>query len=284
MDIRQLSGALGAEVRGIDLEDTDAATIRQLVLDHLVVTFPDQHLSVGGQLRLAESLGDVIANTFTQQADPAHPGVTVHRAADGYVADVWHSDGQPQPAPVKFTMLHMLEVPERGGDTVWTNQCRVFEKLSPPLQVMLRELTALQRSLVNPNEESTHPAVIEHPETGRELLYVSRAHTVRFLELTLAESRALLAHLFDIAQTPEFTCRYRWTPGTVGLWDNVATVHYAVNDYDEPRSFNRVMVAGPVLPERVSHWPDAADTRQRVLRRDGATSVVGAATEKLWQS
>ena len=94
----------------------------------------------------------------------------------------------------------------------------------------------------------------------------------------------MLQHLASRSSQPEVTCRYRWQEGTVNIWDNRCTQHYAVNDYDEPRSFNRVMVAGPVLPERVTQWPDAADTRQRVLRRDGATSVVGAATEKLWQN
>ena len=153
------------------------------------------------------------------------------------------------------------------------------------MRELLDGLTALQRSLVNPNEQTTHPAVLEHPVTGRKLLYVSNAHTVRFLELSLGESRALIDYLVDVAVQPENVCRYRWSPGAVGIWDNLATVHYGVNDFDEPRVFHRVMVQGPVLPGRVTRWPDFDDERPRtMLRKDGTAGVVGKMTEKLWDT
>jgi alpha-ketoglutarate-dependent taurine dioxygenase len=281
-----VSGALGVEVRGIDLESPDDRVVRQvtdLVHEHLVAFFPDQHLSVAGHHRLGSALGEIVENSYTPSADDDYPGVTVHRSEDGYVADVWHSDGQPRPAPVKFTIFKMITAPSRGGDTAWVNQYRVYERLSPPLRDLLDGLTALQRSLVNPDEQSTHPAVIVHPETGRKLLYVSKAHTVRFLEMSEAESRALIDHLVDVALQPENVCRYTWAPGTVGMWDNLATVHYGVNDFDEPRMFHRVMVQGPVLPDRVDRWPVCDDTRPRTMvRKDGTAGVVGQMTERLW--
>ena len=281
-----MSGALGAEIRGIDLEALDDRVVQQvteLVHEHLVVFFPDQSLSVAGHHRLGAALGEIVENSYTPGADDAYPGVTVHRSEDGYVADVWHSDGQPRPAPVKFTIFKMITAPSRGGDTAWINQYRVYERLSPPLRDLLDGLTALQRSLVNPAEQSTHPAVIVHPATGRKLLYVSKAHTVRFLELTEAESRSLIDHLVEFALQPENVCRYTWAPGTVGIWDNLATVHYGVNDFDEPRVFHRVMVQGPVLPDRADRWPDATDGRPRTMvRKDGTAGVVGEMTERLW--
>jgi taurine dioxygenase len=283
-----VSGALGAEVRGIDLESLDdcvVSTVRDLVHEHLVVFFPDQQLSVAGHHRLGAALGEITENSYTPGVDPAYPGVTVHRSEDGYVADVWHSDGQPRPAPVKFTIFKMITTPSRGGDTIWINQYRVYEQLSPPMRELLDGLTALQRSLVNPNEQSTHPAVLEHPVTGRKLLYVSKAHTVRFLELSLGESRALIDYLVDVATQPEYVCRYRWSPGTIGIWDNLATVHYGVNDFDEPRVFHRVMVQGPVLADRVERWPEFDDERPRTMvRKDGTAGVVGQMTEKLWDA
>lgn len=286
MEVRPISGALGAELYGVDLEaidDAAAGAIRQAILDHLVVFFPGQRLSVAGHRRLGLALGDIVANSYIPHVDPEHPGVTVHRSEDGYVADVWHSDGQPRSAPVKFTIFKMVTAPSRGGDTMWSNQYQAYERLSPPLQELLDGLTTVQRSLVNPNEQATHRAVIVHPATGRKLLYVSKAHTVRFVELTQGESRALIDYLVETAIGPEYTCRYRWAPGDVGIWDNLATAHYGVNDFTEPRVFHRVMVQGPELAPSAERWPPAADGQPRTLvRQDGTAGVVGDMTEKLW--
>jgi taurine dioxygenase len=286
METRAVSGALGVEVRGLDLESLDDAkvrVVRGLVHEHLAVFFPGVNLSVGAHRALGAALGEVVANSYTPRVDDAYPGVTVHRSEDGYVADVWHSDGQPRPAPVKFTIFKMVTAPSRGGDTMWSNCYRLYERLSPPLRELLDGLTTVQRSLVNPNEQSTHPAVITHPETGRKLLYVSKAHTVRFLEMTMGESRALIDYLVDLAVQPEYVCRYRWAAGDLGIWDNLATVHYGVNDFDEPRVFHRVMVQGPVLPDHAHRWPESLDGASRTMvRDDGTKGVVGEMTERLW--
>jgi taurine dioxygenase len=213
MDVRAVSGALGVEVRGIDLDGGRAEIaqlVRDLVHEHLVVFFPEQSLSVAGHHALGSAFGEIVQNSYTPSADERFPGVTEHRSEDGYVADVWHSDGQPRPAPTSYTIFKMVTAPSRGGDTVWANQQRVYERLSPPLRELLDGLTALQRSLVNPDQQSTHPAVMEHPVTGRRFLYVSKAHTVRFLELSVAESTALIDHLVAMATEMENICRYRW--------------------------------------------------------------------------
>src|SRR5436190_5239951 len=287
VELRPVSGALGVEVRGLELERADDATvdtIRRLVHEHLVVFFPGQALSVAGHQRLGRAFGEITANSYTPFVDDAYPGVTVHRSEDGYVADVWHSDGQPRPAPVKFTIFKMVTAPTRGGDTMWSNQYRLYERLSEPMRDLLDGLTTVQRSLVNPAEESTHRAVVVHPETGRKLLYVSKAHTIRFLELTAGVSRALIDYLVDLAVQPEYVCRYRWTSGDVGLWDNLATVHYGVNDFDEPRVFHRVLVQGPELARGADRWPPAADAsvQRTMVRADGTTGVVGEMAEQLW--
>ena len=95
--------------------------------------------------------------------------------------------------------------------------------------------------------------------------------------------RVLIDHLVAVNLQPELSCRNRWAPGDVGIWDNLATVHYGVNDFDEPRVFHRAMVQGPVLPERAGRWPDAGDGRPRTMvRKDGTAGVVGRMTERLW--
>lgn len=286
MELRAASGALGVEVRGLDLETIDDPgldTLRELLHEHLVVFVPDQRLSVRAQHRLGEALGEIVANSYTPPVDPAFPGVTVHRSVDGYVADVWHSDGQPRDAPIKYTVFSMITAPSRGGGTMWSNQHRAYERLSAPLRDLLDGLTALHRSLVNPDQQSTHPAVIEHPETGRRLLYVSQAHTERFLELTERESRVLIDHLVEVSLEPENTCRYRWQDGDVGIWDNLATAHYGINDFDEPRVFHRVMVQGPELAASADRWAVLSDAAPRTMvRADGTTGVVGQMSERLW--
>ncbi len=286
VEIRAVSGCLGAEVRGIDLGRPDAGVVgalRRLLAEHLVLFFPDQPLSVDQHLGLGRALGPVSANAYIPSVDDDHPGVSVHRSEDGYIADVWHSDGQTRRAPVAVTILKMVTVPAKGGDTMWANQHAVYEALSAPIRDLLDGLTALQRSGVNPAEQTTHPAVIAHPATGRKLLYVSRHHTVRFSEMSIAESRALLDFLVAFAVQPEFVCRYRWAPGTVGIWDNLATQHYGVNDFDGPRVFHRVMVDGPDLAESAGRWPPADEGAPRTMVvKGGDKAVVGSITSKLW--
>ena len=125
-----MAGALGAEVRGIDLEHLDAAgvaRVRELVLEHLAVFFPDQQLSVAGHHRLGTALGEVVANSYTLPVDASYPGVTVHRSEDGYVADVWHSDGQPRP---DFYTENRLNLNARGYEA-WTAAVRpAIERLT----------------------------------------------------------------------------------------------------------------------------------------------------------
>lgn len=286
LEVTPIGGALGAEVRGMDLGRADheiVAAIGELLAEHLVVFFPDQDLSVAAHLRLGQAFGEVVSTTYIPIVDPAYPGVSLHRSEDGYVANVWHSDGQNRSAPVKLTVMHMQTCPRRGGDTMWANQYAVYEALSAPLRELVDGLTALQRSGVNPSEQATHPAVVTHPGTGRKLLYVSKHHTVRFLELSLAESRALIEYLVELSVQPELVCRYRWTPNAVGIWDNLATQHYGVADFDEPRVFHRVMVAGPELPARAGRWPAVDDGRPRtVVVQDGGDAVIGQMSEQLW--
>jgi taurine dioxygenase len=267
VDVLPVSGSLGAEVRGMHLgmlEPEDVALIRQLLHEHLVLFFPGQDLSVDEHYAFAEALGEVYQNPPTASVfanyrddDAAHPGLSVHRSHDGYRADSWHSDGQARSMtpPVKFTIFKMIRCPNRGGDTMWANQHAAYEQLSAPMRDLLDGLTAFHAADSDPTEYSTRPAVLTHPETGRKLLYLTRSHTKRLLELSEPESDALLHYLLDFAVRPEIVCRYRWTPGTVGIWDNLATQHYGVYDIDGPREFHRVMVAGPELPATVDRWP-----------------------------
>jgi len=156
----------------------------------------------------------------------------------------------------------------RGGDTIFANMYAAYDALSEGMKRMLDPLLAMHsgrpygvagvpkdlkvsRSIAierdNPaaDREMAHPVVRVHPESGRKALYVNAIYTVRFEDMTAAESRPLLHFLYEHCTRPEFTCRFRWQPGSLAIWDNRCTLHYAVNDYDgERRLMHRTTVAG----------------------------------------
>lgn len=275
MNVDRIAGALGAEVRGIDLTaplaDEQVAELRAAVLEHKVVFLRDQPYATEHLERLTEQLGGHGHTPFLESM-PGHPGVVkVVKEADerGFnFGGAWHSDWSFQPEPPAFTLLWSLEVPPVGGDTMWSNQELAFQTLSAGLQDTLRGLrvvhsagwayaadgilarTAAGRSMrINTSDdalaEHVHPAVPVHPETGREALFVNPTYTVRFDGWSVPESAALLQHLYAHCTRDAFTCRFRWTPGTLAIWDNRTTQHNALDDYrGHRRELHRTTVAG----------------------------------------
>ena len=161
-------------------------------------------------------------------------------------------------------MLVAREVPPAGGDTLFANMYLAYETLSDGMQRLLAPLRAVASSSkadasrtredrikdsarADAREEyvATHPVVRVHPETGRRALYVNVAHTIRFEGMTTEESAPLLAFLYDHLTRPEFTCRFRWQPGSIAFWDNRCAQHNAINDYaGHRRSMHRITLAG----------------------------------------
>ena len=167
------------------------------------------------------------------------------------------------------SLLYSIEVPEHGGDTLFANQILAFESLSEPMQLLLSGLTAINTAgnpaIVSTRSEriqdsgsgiqaeqleAEHPAVITHPETGKKALFVNRAHTQGFQELSEKEGQALLDFIFVHQVRTEFCCRFKWPPGTLAFWDNRSMQHYPLNDYHgHRRIMQRVTLRGekPVL-------------------------------------
>ncbi len=262
LTITPVSGALGAEVRGLDLETIDDdgfAALEQALIDHLVVFIPAQHLTPDGHRDLAKRFGEIEIHPFLQKLGPDHQEIVVLDGDAGARADVWHTDVTFSDSPPLCSILHMVTCPSRGGDTMFSNQYLVHDALSEPMRELLGGLSAVHTAAVfgHPEHQAEHPAVRVHPVTGRSSLYVNRQFTSHFPQLRRGESDALLNYLLSFAEQPQFQCRYRWAPGGVGIWDNRCTQHYAVNDYNEPRLIQRVTVLGD-HPEgnapRWSHW------------------------------
>ena len=268
MHVRRLAGALGAEIHDVDLaslDDAAFAELYKLLLEHHVVFLPDQHLSPDEHRDLAGRFGEIEVHPFIPKLDDDHPEIVVLVADHGAIADVWHTDVTFSPSPPICSILHMVECPSYGGDTMWTNQAAVFAALSAPLQDLLLGLTAIHTAAVfgQPDVQAEHPVVRVHPDTGERSLFVNRQFTKRIVQLSRDESDTLLAHLCAFSEQPQFTVRYAWTPGAVGIWDNRITQHYVVNDFDGPRTLHRVTVLGdhPSPAGDTTRWPAWAPRR-----------------------
>ncbi|ALE84948.1 TauD/TfdA dioxygenase family protein [Pseudonocardia sp. HH130629-09] len=257
LDVRPVSGALGAEVRGLALADVDDevfAHLYQLLLDHLVLFLPDNAgLDPADHEAFGRRLGHLEVHPFLPKLD-GHDEIVLLDSDQGAKADVWHTDVTFSQTPPIASVLQIVQGPEVGGDTMWSNQYLAYEALSAPLRELLDGLTALH-VFEHPNgsyrSEAEHPVVRVHPDTGRRSLYVNRMFTRRIPQLTPGESTALLTHLFDVSESPQRVCRYRWSEGGVAIWDNRATQHYAVNDY----TGRRVTVLGDHPKGEPARWP-----------------------------
>jgi taurine dioxygenase len=267
LDIRPIAGALGAEIHGVDLSrdltDGVIATIRQVFLDHLVVFFRDQSLSPAQFMAFARTIGRPMEYPFVKGLDGFPEITAVIKRPDQTIAfgGNWHTDTTYFEAPPMATMLLAHELPPKGGDTQFANQYLAYEALSDGMKSLLSGLRWVSRSdkaeaSRTREDRSTaertvliadHPVVRTHPETGRKSLFVNLAHTAHFLGMTEAESAGLLRFLFQHQIRPEFTCRFRWAPGSVALWDNRCTLHAALNDYNGfRREMWRITLAGDV--------------------------------------
>ena len=261
--IERLAGALGAEVRGPRLAgvgDAEFAAIRALLLEHLVLFFPGQHLDVEAHVAFGRRFGPLEAHPNLKNPFTQHPELFELAATHGGVADEWHTDLTFRPDPALLSVLQLKKAPALGGDTLWSSLYSAFEELSAPMRELCEGLTALHDALPHnhPEQMSIHPVVRVHPETGRKALYVNEHFTRRLVELNATESEVLLKYLTGWVANPRFTVRYRWTEGTVAIWDNRCTQHFVLNDFNGERIIQRVTVMGDrpegVAPPRWQPW------------------------------
>lgn len=256
--VRPVSGAVGAEVSGLRLADLDErafADLRGLWHEHLVLFFPDQHLSPDEHVSFARRFGEPEIHPFIPKLSDEHPQIVVLEGDAR--ADVFHTDVTFAASPPMASVLHAKVIPVAGGDTIFTNQYLAFEQLSDPMRELLGQLTAVHTATVfgHPDLRAEHPLVRVHPETGRASLFVNRQFTSHIPQLRRPESDALLDYLLRWSEEPMLACRYRWAPGTVGVWDNRCTQHYAVNDYaDAARRVERVTVLGDAPTGKPPAW------------------------------
>lgn len=270
LTIRPVTTALGAEISGVDLSGPLSAetvqVLRQALLDHLVIFFHDQDLTAEQYLAFAHAIGEPMEYPFVNGLPGASLITPVVKEADETTnfGGVWHSDTAYLEEPPMATMLLARETPPQGGDTMFANQQLAYESLSQGFRDILDGLTAINSSVRadgirtrvdkdvpvlddqhTSGYEAEHPVIRTHPESGRKSLFINRGHTVNFVGMTEEESLPVLNYLFDHQIREEFTCRFRWQPGSLALWDNRSALHYPLNDYHGyRREMHRITLRG----------------------------------------
>jgi taurine dioxygenase len=278
--VKPVAGALGAQIDGVDLADLDDATFAEIEaawLEHLVVFFRDQELTPLQQIAFARRFGDIHYHPFITGM-PEHPEILEIIKEEGDTrafGEVWHTDQMFNPKPAKATILYAKETPDAGGDTLFANGYLAYDTLSEPMRTLLanvktwnvgdrrklsqsdrmgsvrqgryvgnEKMAAKVRDPGDVETEAAHPIVRTHPETGRKAIYIGN-HTQTLLGFRPAEARGIVDFLREHTVHPEFTCRFRWEPGSMAIWDNRCTQHRALNDYPgKRRRMHRITIAG----------------------------------------
>jgi taurine dioxygenase len=268
INVRPTSGSLGAVIENVDLRTLDNSTvesIRQALLDHLVIFFRKQDLDPAAFLAFTTHFGKPVPYPFVKGIDGYPEVIQVLKRENEIInfGGVWHADTTYLPEPPMGSVLLAREVPPYGGDTLFANQYAAYDTLSDGLKETLCSLRGISTSAkadasktredrikdsgtaTKEDHVVSHPAIRTHPETGRKALYVNVAHTERFEGWTSEESAPLLQYLFGHQIKPEFTCRFRWEKGSIAFWDNRCTQHNPVNDYHGfRRAMHRITLAG----------------------------------------
>lgn len=270
MLIEHLTPAIGSEIHGLDLSDgatvaKHAQALRDALAERQVLFFRDQTLSPEAQVFFARTFGEVqpVASTFPVHPDNPCLELLISKGKKTGT-DVWHADMTWQKQPPAATCLYAEEVPASGGDTMWASMASAFESLDPALQDYLEGMTAvhdweapeLVRSLMGQENGAQRyqdmrkefppidqPVVLTHPVTGRKQLFVNSLYTTFINHMSRDESATWVVYLSGLAKIPEWQVRFKWRKGSVAVWDNIATQHYAVNDYHpSARRMHRVTI------------------------------------------
>jgi taurine dioxygenase len=265
--VKRVAGTLGAEVEGVHLGRVDDATFKELrsaFLEHQVLFFRDQELTREQHKSFGRRFGTLQIHPFLQPLrHQGHPEFVVLEsdAQRPFVAEAWHSDVTFVDNPPLGSVLRCVTAPEYGGDTMWASMYAAYEALSDKMQRLLSVLVAIHdtaRTFSRPNYgehigrtqapdviSSEHPVVRTHPETGRKGLFVNSTFTASIKGMKPAESNALLYFLYRHIETPDFSCRFRWQPNSVAMWDNRCTQHRVCADNKTAtRRMERITIDG----------------------------------------
>ena len=266
MDIKLLSGALGAEITGINLKDSsdeNFITINELLLEHKVLFFRNQEITTEEHKALAKKFGPLEKHAYVKGRKNHPEIVRIIKDANekNQWGENWHSDVSYNSKPTKAVILRSIKIPPVGGDTCFSNMELAWETLDPKIKDKIKDKKAVHSSLgaeffiddykyMEGNEKrnydsysNEHPVVRTHPETGKKILYVNWTYTKKIIGLKKEESDQILKELFEHQARLDLTCRFNWTEDAVAIWDNRSVIHYAIADFFPGRGlgYERIM-------------------------------------------
>ena len=270
MELLPLAPECGVEISGIQLADAEGEAlekIKQAIFENGVAVFRDQDFSPAEHLAFAKRWGGIDINNFFPLLDDFPEIATVHKKP-GHVTNIggaWHTDHSYDQVPAMGSILVARTLPPEGGDTLFAHMGAAYDALPDDLKQEIDGLQAYHSADHIYNEGgvlaasdlgdelrgrdvktgATHPMVIRHPCTGRKLLYVNVAHTIQIVGQSRKESMPLLKRIYRAALTDTNQCRVKWQPGTVVIWDNRTSWHFALNDYHgHERKMDRITLTG----------------------------------------
>jgi taurine dioxygenase len=264
MKVEKLTAHIGAQLHGVDLaeaarNDDLFGAIREELLRHKVLFLRGQEISKADHVAFAHRFG-ALEDHPVAGSDPDHPGlVCIYKDLDSppdFYENAWHCDATWRDCPPMGAVLRCLECPAVGGDTLWANMARAYSDLPDHVKQTIEGLHARhsieasfgarmpieqRHALKLQYPDAEHPVVRTHPETGEKVLFVN-AFTTHFTNFHTVDNvrygqdyapggANLLHYLIGRAAIPEYQVRWRWQPGSVAIWDNRCTQHYAVMDY-----------------------------------------------------
>ena len=270
IEVEKVGPHLGAEIHGVDASrPLDAATVRaiyQALLDHQVIIFRDQDISIEQQIMFGKSFGELSVHPFAPNVSETPEVIVLDNYGDEEPnrTDIWHSDETFREAPPLGTILRAKIAPKIGGDTVLCSMTAAYEGLSDRMKYFISGLEAVHdfkpwrhlfsgtaegrqtlRDMEDMHPNATHPVVRIHPETGAKAIYVNPQFTTHIKGMSEQESAAILSLLYHQAEIPEYHYRVHWRDNTMIFWDNRPTQHYAPRDYlPQRRRMERVTLAG----------------------------------------
>ncbi|NNC71609.1 MAG: TauD/TfdA family dioxygenase [Sphingomonadaceae bacterium] len=268
----------GAEIGNVELaaelSDDDFAVLQQAFADHGLLFFRDQDISPEKHIEFAERWGEINVNRFFTPVE-GYPQIALVSKEPEDTTNIgggWHTDHSYDEIPALGSILVARELPESGGDTMFADMAAAYEALPDDTKEKLDGLEAVHSAkhifghqsaykedgdlndrfgnedAADTLDDVTHPVVITHPLSGKKTLYVNGAFTVGIKGWTPKESAELLMPLYQHAIQDEFVTRFQWKPGSIAFWDNRATWHYALNDYQgQKRTMHRITVEGCVI-------------------------------------
>ena len=270
MEIKLLSGALGAEVSGINLKDSSVENwnkINILLLEHKALFFRDQSITSEEQINLAELFGPLERHIYVKGREKYPEILRIIKEPDEkrQWGETWHTDVSYNPKPTKVIILKSLKVPPVGGDTMFSNMEIAYETLDNKIKNKIKDKKATHSSLGaaaftrdykamegNGNLEeysNAHPMVRTHPETGKKILYVNSMYTKKILDLEENESEDILSEIFKHQERLDFTCRFKWTENAVAIWDNRSTLHQGLTDFFPGRGLGHERIMDRIAVE-----------------------------------